>query len=418
LRGLVLRISLGGWFELYDLFMTAYIALGMIREGLFRATSASPFALHGFASFVAAGFAGMFVGTLVFSSISDRYGRKATFTVSLVWYSIATLAMAFSNTAASIDAWRFLAGIGIGVQLVTIDAYISEAATKETRGYWIAFSQFVGYLALPIAALLAYLLVPHAFFGLAGWRYVAMVGALGGVLVWPLRRGLAESPLWTAGGTSKGMPLAAVWSAIWSPAYRRRTAMLVVFNLAQTVGFYGFTSWVPIFLTSQGVTFTKSLEYAFLIAIVNPLGPLLAMRVADRWERKWQIVVLALVIAGAGLVFSVMRAAVPIVVLGVVITLANAWFSCAFHAYQAELYPTAFRARAVGFVYSWSRFSSIFVGFLIAAVLRLYGPLGAFAAIALAMAIAAAAIAVFGIRTNNLALEALAPNEAPFRGIS
>lgn len=417
MRGLVLRVSLGGWFELYDLFMTAYIALGMIREHLFSTTSASPFALHGFASFVAAGFAGMFLGTLVFSSISDRYGRKATFTTSLLWYSAATFVMALSHTAASIDAWRFIAGAGIGVQLVTIDAYITEAAAKESRGYWIAFSQFIGYLAIPVAALLAYVLVPHAFFGLAGWRYVAMVGALGGVAVWPLRRGLPESPRWNAASESPRMPLGSVWKAIWSQAYRRRTGMLVVFNFMQTIGFYGFTSWIPIFLTSQGVTFTKSLEYAFIIAIVNPLGPLVAMRVADRWERKWQIVTLAVVIAAAGLIFSAVRTAVPIVAIGIVITLANAWFSCAFHAYQAELYPTAFRARAVGFVYSWSRFSSIFVGFLIAAVLGSYGTLGAFAAIAVAMAIAAAAVAIFGVRTNNRALESLAA-QAPFPGIS
>ncbi len=184
--------------------------------------------------------------------------------------------------------------------------------------------------------------------------------------------------------------------------------MLVVFNLAQTVGFYGFTAWVPIFLASHGVSFAKSLEYSFIIAVINPLGPLLAMRMADRWQRKWQIVTLALVIAFAGLVFSIVRAPAAIVVVGTIVTLANAWFSCAFHAYQAELYPTRIRAQSVGFVYSWSRFSSIFVGFLIAAVLRSYGTIGVFMLIALAMVIVAAAIGIFGMRTNNIALEDLA----------
>jgi putative MFS transporter len=117
---------------------------------------------------------------------------------------------------------------------------------------------------------------------------------------------------------------------------------------------------------------------------------------------------LSVVIASAGLLFSQARAAAPIIALGVIVTLANAWFSCAFHAYQAELFPTRIRAQAVGFVYSWSRFSSIFVGFLIAAVLRAYGTLGAFTAIALAMAIVAVTIGAFGIRTNNIELEELA----------
>ncbi|HLI95123.1 MAG TPA: MFS transporter [Candidatus Baltobacteraceae bacterium] len=408
-RNAVLRISAGGWFELYDLFMTAYISLGLISEGLFVATAPSAFALYGFASFVAAGFAGMFFGTLVFSWISDRFGRKATFTYSLVWYSAATLVMAFMHSAAAIDVWRFIAGLGIGVQLVTIDTYISEISPAQQRGFWIAVSQFIGYLAIPVAAFLAYLLIPHSYFGLTGWRYVALVGALGGVVVWFLRRGLPESHRWReARERNERHDLAHAWSAIWSRPYRARTAMMVVFNLAQTVGFYGFTSWVPIFLATRGVSFTKSLEYSFIIAIVNPAGPLIAMLAADRWQRKWQIVVLALVIAAAGLFFAQSRVAAVVVAFGTIVTLANAWFSCAFHAYQAELYPTRIRAQAVGFVYSWSRFSSIFVGFIIAAVLRSYGTLGVFSVIALAMLVVAITIGAFGIRTNRVALEDLA----------
>ena len=56
--------------------------------------------------------------------------------------------------------------------------------------------------------------------------------------------------------------------------------------------------------------------------------------------------------------------------------------SYSFHAYQAELFPTSIRARAVGFVYSWSRFSAIFTAFLIAAALRQFGSTGVFVLIA------------------------------------
>lgn len=413
LRGVVLRVSVGGWFELYDLFMTAYVSLGLIRDGLFVATSPSPFAIRGFASFIASGFAGMFLGTLVFSWISDRFGRKATFTYSLLWYSVATFGMAFAHSAAIIDLWRFLAGIGIGIQLVTIDSYISELAPKEERGYWIAFAQFAGYTAIPTVALLSYLLVPHAFAGLAGWRYVMMIGSLGGILVWFLRSGLPESQRWIEAQAAKQqLRVTDAWKAIWSPAYRARTIMLVIFNIAQTVGFYGFTSWVTIFLAAKGIDFAKSLEYSFIIAVVNPAGPLLAMRFADVWQRKWQIVWLALVIAVAGLLFSQAGTPVSIIVLGIIVTVANAWFSGVFHTYQAELYPTRIRAQAVGFVYSWSRFSTIFVGFLIAAVLRAYGTGGAFGLIAIAMVIVAISIGGFGPRTNKLELEELS---APFQ---
>jgi putative MFS transporter len=410
IRGAVARISFGAWFELYDLFMTAYISLGLIRAGLFTATSPSPFAFSGFASFVSCGFAGMFFGTIIFSGISDRFGRKAAFTWSLVWYSICTLVMAFMPDGLLIDLWRFLAGVGIGVQLVTSDAYTSEIVPKEERGRWVAFTQVVAYTSIPVVALLAYLLVPHRILGLDGWRYVAMFGALGGVLIWFVLPGLPDSSRWQSAHekvahTGPGFAL----KTIFSPFYRSRTIMMVVFNLLQTVGFYGFNSWVPIFLASQGVEFTHSLQYSFLIAIVNPLGPVLAMIYAERFQRKWQICVLALVVGGVGLCFAMARAPLLLVAFGTVVTLANAWFSATFHTYQAELFPTRIRAQAVGFVYAWSRFSSIFIPFLIAAVLRANGTLGVFAMICAAMILVALDIGILGPKTNGRDLDELAP---------
>src|ERR1700723_2650716 len=78
LRGLIARIAVGGWFEFFDLFMTAYISLGLINAGMFSATTRGLFDWTGFASFIASGFAGMFIGTVLLSGMSDRYGRKAT----------------------------------------------------------------------------------------------------------------------------------------------------------------------------------------------------------------------------------------------------------------------------------------------------------------------------------------------------
>ena len=130
---LVLLLSLGGCFEYYDLFFTAYIGPGLVRSGLFSSTSSSFFGFTGLASFVAATFAGLFIGTLVFGYTADRFGRRLVFTSSLLWYSVATVAMAFQSSAGGILAWRIIAGIGIGVELVTIDTYIAELVPKELR---------------------------------------------------------------------------------------------------------------------------------------------------------------------------------------------------------------------------------------------------------------------------------------------
>src|SRR6202050_1964546 len=97
-RKLITLISLGGWFEFYDLFFTAYVALGLFKAGLFKPTTAGLFDLQGFASFVAALFLGLFIGTLAFSWLSDRFGRRSIFTFALLWYSIGALVMAFQST--------------------------------------------------------------------------------------------------------------------------------------------------------------------------------------------------------------------------------------------------------------------------------------------------------------------------------
>ena len=87
------------------------------------------------------------------------------------------------------------------------------------------------------------------------------------------------------------------------------------------------------------------------------------------------------------------------------LTLAGNIISYSYHAYQTELFPTSIRARAVGFVYSWSRFSAIFTAFIIAGVLKEFGTTGVFVFIAGAMLIVMLAIGLMGPKTRDVALE-------------
>jgi MFS transporter, putative metabolite:H+ symporter len=439
MQRLVLLLSLGACFEYYDLFFAAYIAPAFYKAGIFTPTTSGFLGIDGFASFVASLFAGLFVGTLFFSRVSDRFGRRAIFNISLVWYSACTLIMAFQSTAGAIDLWRFLAGIGIGVELVTIDTYISELVPKETRGAAFAFNSVISFSAVPVVALLSWLLVPVHVWGLDGWRWVVMIGATGAIFVWFARRVLPESPRWleengqvakadavmaalearVRAETLRELPASKLvegerqqstgsWSEIWSRAYRRRTILLTIFQLFQTLGFYGFASWVPTLLIAKGIAVTKSLEYTFLIAIANPLGPLIGLRFADKFERKWQIGWAALAVAVFGLLFAEQRTVAGVVVFGLLITLGSNWMSFAFHTYQAELYPTRIRAQAVGFVYSWSRLGAMASGFVIAFFLRNYGTSGVFSLIAAAMLVVFVVIGILGPRTSRLRLEEIA----------
>ncbi len=193
---LVLLVSLGGWFEFYDLMMTAYISPGLVHAGVFHEGNAGLLGQSDQATFAAATFLGLFIGTVALARIADRFGRRAIFTASLIWYAIATLAMAASHTALQLVLWRLIAGIGIGVELVTIDAYISEIAPARIRGRAFAINQAVQFMAVPAVAFACWRLLPLTPFGVAGWRWVMIIGAAGAAVVWVIRARLPESPRW------------------------------------------------------------------------------------------------------------------------------------------------------------------------------------------------------------------------------
>jgi MFS transporter, putative metabolite:H+ symporter len=472
-RRFIALVSLGNFFDLYDIFIVAYIGAALQQSGFLT--------LGQFTFFVAAGFLGMFVGTVVFGMGSDRMGRRSAFILLLLIYSVFTFADAFAPTAAWLIGLRFFAGVGIGAEIVVVDTYVTEVVPSYARGRYVAITQVVGFCAVPVAAVLSRMLVPTHFL-MSGWRWVMVIGASGALLTWWFRRRLPESPRWlessgrvaeadavmsaleresfssegrsgewlaTSGeredknrtvtrrdrvngeteikpgsfasvrmtqnekrmtdevsAAKHGAEGASFWE-LWRKPYLSRTVMLVIFQALQTIGFYGFANWAPTFLLKRGVSLLHSLEYTMLIAVVSPVGPLLAAWTSDRFERKWTIVVLALLVAGLGLGFGNSVAPAAVVGFGALLTLANYWFSAAFHAYQAEMFPTRLRGTGVGFTYCWSRLSAAFTSILIGAVL-VHGVPAVFAVLAVAMVLVAGVVMVMGPRTNGLVLEEIA----------
>lgn len=438
---IVILISAGGVFEFYDVFFTAYVAPGMVKTGLFTPQSLGFFAslqsiaVAGFGTFVFCTFAGLWLGVVAFGKAADRLGRKPAFVGALLWYMICTAIMAFQRSGEAINLWRLAAGVGFGVQLVTIDAYICELIPAGLRGKAFALNQCIAFAVVPVIALLAWRLVPRTFLGLEGWRVVVLLGSAGAVVVWFLSSAIPESPRWLAARgrlgeaerilldierevmREQGEALPAPASPVpetggnrrhmFDQHYRKRTVMLSVFNAAQVIGFYGFNAWVPTLLIGRGVNVTDSLEYSFIIALAQPVGPALGALFADRVERKSQIIGGLIGMGMAMGMFARLSAPAALIAVGVVFTLAANVMSYAYHGYQAELYPTRIRAQAVGFVYSWSRIAAAFGGLATGYLLHTGGVVAVAAFIGAAMLVAITMIGIFGPSTRGLTLEAI-----------
>jgi putative MFS transporter len=432
---LVLLLSLGGCFEIYDLFLTAYIAPGLNRSGLLTTTTQAFFGFSGIGAFVAATFAGLFVGTFFLGFLADRFGRRSIFTFALLGYTAASVMMACQTTSGGVLLWRFIAGIGVGVEVITIDAYITELVPSWMRGRAFAVNQSVMFIAVPIVALLAWWLVPLSPYSVDGWRWVVLIGAAASMVIWVLRLYLPESPLWLArqGRTKEAVeivrrleaaaggdvqpvqatevrPVAPSGRVSFAELFRAPYLSLVVlfmaFNFCQAFGFYGFANWVPTLLVEKGINVTKSLQYSFIIAFAYPIAPLLAASFADRFERKWIINGACAAIIVLGLAFSQLTEPALLISCGVLLTAANTTMSYAYHAYQTEVFPTAIRARAAGLVYSMSRLSATFSGFIVAYVLREVGVGGVFGLITAAMGIVIVTLTAFGPNVRGKPLDA------------
>ncbi|CAK8738853.1 Sialic acid transporter NanT [Sodalis praecaptivus] len=247
------------FFELYDLFETGYISAGLIAANIFHTGSDGVLGFSDQAAFASATFLGLFVGSSLLAPYADRFGRRLSLMCALAWYGCFSLVMAFQNSAEGIILCRFLVGIGLGIELVTIDTYLTEWVPAHLRSRAFAFSFFVQFLSVPTVAIMSWWLIPKTILHLEGWRWVVIAGALCSLVIWFIRKNLPESARWLAQqgrhreahqvmcamekryGREPGadfpaddvaaqLPKRGRFREIWSPAYRQRTLMLVVMN--------------------------------------------------------------------------------------------------------------------------------------------------------------------------------------------
>jgi MFS family permease len=141
--------------------------------------------------------AGACVGALLFGQLTDRFGRKRLFMLTLTIYLLGTLLTAGTSTAAWFFAVRFITGMGIGGEYSAINSAIDELIPAHHRGrvdVTINGSYWVGGIGGPLLAVL--MLNTNIFPIDLGWRLSFVLGAVIGLAVLLVRRNVPESPRW------------------------------------------------------------------------------------------------------------------------------------------------------------------------------------------------------------------------------
>jgi MFS family permease len=140
---------------------------------------------------------GACLGALFFGQLTDRFGRKKLFLLTLGVYIIATLATAVSWTAWFFFLCRFLTGAGIGGEYAAINSAIDELIPARVRGRVDLIINGSYWLGAAAGSAVAILLLDKSLLSSSvGWRISFLLGAILGLAVLFVRRNVPESPRW------------------------------------------------------------------------------------------------------------------------------------------------------------------------------------------------------------------------------
>ncbi len=419
-RDIVWLLGFLFFFELGDINTFAYAAPAILKAWNLSIVTI------GFIT--SATFVGMFVGATGGGWFSDRVGRKRALVATTVWYSACSLLNAVVVGPTSLFAARLLTGMGLSAMTVVGITYISEMFPATHRGRYQGWVMTVGLIGIPATAYVARFCIPYADWG---WRLVFVWGSFG--LLFPIFADrIEESPRWyenqgrfrdaddvlerierrTAGESGELPPVAsAAVSAAAVPrahllgsAYRSRTIVLMTTWICQTLGFYGFMAWVPTLLVAHGFSLVHSLAWSSAMSLGAVPGALIAALVADRWQRKHLITVVALTVGGCGLIYGLSFRTVTIVVFGFLVAMFLQTFAPLLYAYTAECYPTEIRNSGTGLAYGIGRLANVFGPLIIAFLFVRYGYTSVFVYIAVVWACVALMIGLFGPSTRGRVL--------------
>ena len=284
---IVLLASLGGTLEFYD-----FVIFGVFAKDIADAIFPNPTPLISlivsFAAF-AAGYLARPLGGIVLSHFGDRYGRRRVFLVSIFVMSGATFGLglvpsfATWGPAASVlmVVLRLIQGFCLGGELPGALTYVVETAPRHAPFVCgVVFSCVtMGVAAASGVSLALRTWLPSAVVATLGWRIAFLLGGLGGLLSFALRRSLEESPEFT-----RMKELASTQPFREVLRTHLRPVALGISILAATAGFNGlFFAHIAAYASSVlGYSPRQAVVSQTIGVVAHALGILAVGRLADR----------------------------------------------------------------------------------------------------------------------------------------
>ncbi len=422
-RRIVTLIAIGMFFDGYDVYVAATVLGATLKSGF------STLAQN--AQFVSVTFMGMMIGSFLTGFLGDRYGRRFTYQANLMIFGLASLAAAFAPNMPWLIALRGVMGIGLGAELVAGYAALTEFLPPQARGKWSGILNAAVVTSLPVSALASTLLIPRI-----GWRIMFVIGGIGALIVWYLRKAMPESPRWlesigraeeaetillrieievtrqgvvlpepaptTAVGTMRGV------GTLFQPPLLSRTMVGFLTLIVENTLIYGFVSWLPTFFVQQGLSIATSFKFSFLMSMGAPVGAAIAAVSADSLGRKPAILGASFSAIVFGGIYPFMRDPVLLPLVGFLLVVSiYVLVAMLFAIYIPELFPTDLRMRAAGLCNTVGRTATIFTPFLVVLLLRKYGVAGVTCLMIGMLIVQIVVVHFFGLEPRRRRLEEL-----------
>ena len=421
-RRILILIGIGMFFDGFDIYLAGTV-LGVTLKTGFSTLSQN-------AVFISATFVGMMLGSFGTGFLGDRYGRRFTYQFNLLLFGLASLAAAFAPTMTVLIACRFLMGVGLGAENVVGYSTMTEFAPARIRGKYLGLMAVCVVTGLPIALLIASLVVP-----VFGWRAMFVLGGIGALIVWYLRKSLPESPRWleAVGRTeeaealmqsiereaAQGQPLpvpapastVAVSSDIgtlFAPPLLSRMIVGSICLITINTLLYGFVTWLPVFFIKQGLSVATSFGYSLLMALGAPVGSAIGALTADHWGRKPTIIGASLITVVLGIIYPMISDPVLLPAVGFALTVPiYVLVALLFGVYIPELFPTEVRLRASGIVNTLGRGATIVTPFLVVMLFEARGIAGVMSLMIGLLVVQIVTVWALGIEPRHRSLEKL-----------